>query len=95
MTPGVCLLMNLCEPCTCSPPLLVILILEGMKRMTERTHRSGEGSHAAMSGRTMICIAFPSHRADGTAGGGASFWKRVVRNSIPAAGGGGAVGSHA
>lgn len=29
MTPGVCLLMNLCEPCTCSPPLLVMLILEG------------------------------------------------------------------
>ena len=28
-------------------------------------------------------------------GGGASFWKRVVRNSIPAAGRGGAVGSHA
>lgn len=78
MTPGVCLLMNLCEPCTCSPPLLVMLILEGVKSMTERTHRSGEESHAAMSGRAMICIAFPSHRAEGTAGGGASFWKRVV-----------------
>ena len=26
---GVCLLMNLCEPCTYSPPLLVVLILEG------------------------------------------------------------------
>ena len=29
MTLGVCLLMNLCEPCTCSPPLLVMLIPEG------------------------------------------------------------------
>lgn len=28
MTLGVCLLMNLCEPCTCSP-LLVMLIFEG------------------------------------------------------------------
>lgn len=55
--------------------------------MTERTHRSGEGSYAAMSGWAMICIAFPSHRAEGMAGGGASFQKRVVRNSIPAAGG--------
>lgn len=25
----MCLLMNLCEPCTCSPPLLVMLIPEG------------------------------------------------------------------
>lgn len=40
-----------------------------------------------MSGWAMICIAFPSHRAEGMAGGGASFQKRVVRNSIPAAGG--------
>lgn len=31
-----------------------------------------------MSGRAIICITFPSHRAEGTAGGGAFFWKRVV-----------------
>lgn len=94
MTLGVCLLMNLCEPCTCSLPLLVMLIPEG----DEEHVREG----AQISGRIarsnewvgMICIAFPSHRAEGMAGGGASFWKRVVRNSIPAAGGGGAVGSH-
>lgn len=74
MTLGVCLLMNLCEPCTCSPPLLVMLILEGDEEHDrEDAQIRGEGSHAAKSGWAMICIAFPSHRAEGTVGGGASF----------------------
>lgn len=47
MTLGVCLLMNLCEPCTCSPPLLGMLILEGDEEHDREGAQIREGSHAS------------------------------------------------
>ena len=95
MTPGVCLLMNLCEPCTCSPPLLVMLILEGDEehdredaQIRGRIARSNE-----WTGYNLYHFPFSQSRGHGRWRG--FLLEKGGRNSIPAAGGGGVVGSHA